>query len=478
MPVERKRRHLSLAWSLPVVVAIMFLAVVKLAAWQRADVIKELDKRVSHGSTDEATDAVRNLATIPRPPLALLVKAAVSPNLDVAREAQQAIDEYLKFCQREAKAGRNTKLVARQLAVLAEALAIERHLFSVVDYPWLESTARKVLRLANRIPSKTAPLVAARCDEILAAVSAGSSAAKAHSPGTVMNSASLLGTVAVPAGIDARQVFGGATGFSDTGQDERLAALAARSWSDSPTAILGATTPSFPITLQTPGLGASPLSVEIGDDGAGLLPDGPSGSPWRAQWTHPILRSLPAGPLNAAPSSRDAFDAGAQDSSAVRGGESWHFGAADERFDDVDSRKLLARWLAAEGSDVYPLEQELMERGFGRLSPRLARQLVSDRVEDRLRLVDDVLTDPSIDARPWLLLLADDADGDVRLVAVTIMATSRDPELIEKAWQVAIRDRDPRIAGLAERLRERRGGGSAELDRPSTSSGPIGKRRR
>jgi hypothetical protein len=39
---------------------------------------------------------------------------------------------------------------------------------------------------------------------------------------------------------------------------------------------------------------------------------------------------------------------------------------------------------------------------------------------------------------------------------VTIMAASNDP-LIEKAWQVAIRDRDPRIAGLAERLRERRG---------------------
>jgi hypothetical protein len=36
------------------------------------------------------------------------------------------------------------------------------------------------------------------------------------------------------------------------------------------------------------------------------------------------------------------------------------------------------------------------------------------------------------------------------------MATSDDAQLIEKAWQVSIRDRDPRIAGLAGRLRERR----------------------
>jgi hypothetical protein len=36
------------------------------------------------------------------------------------------------------------------------------------------------------------------------------------------------------------------------------------------------------------------------------------------------------------------------------------------------------------------------------------------------------------------------------------MATSDDAMLIEKAWHVSIRDRDPRIAGLAGRLRERR----------------------
>jgi hypothetical protein len=36
------------------------------------------------------------------------------------------------------------------------------------------------------------------------------------------------------------------------------------------------------------------------------------------------------------------------------------------------------------------------------------------------------------------------------------MATSNDAALVEKAWQVSIRDEDSRIAGLAGRLRERR----------------------
>jgi hypothetical protein len=55
-------------------------------------------------------------------------------------------------------------------------------------------------------------------------------------------------------------------------------------------------------------------------------------------------------------------------------------------------------------------------------------------------------------------MLAGDADADVRLSAVTVMATSGDAMLLEKAWQAAINDLDPRIADLAGRLRERRDG--------------------
>ncbi|MEX0643043.1 MAG: hypothetical protein WD468_10105 [Pirellulales bacterium] len=466
MSSNRKHHHFSLAWSLPVVVAIMFLVVAKLAALQRADVIQELDNRVLHGSTDDAKDAVRNLAEIPRPPLALLVKAATSPNLDVAREAQQAIDDYLKTCQRQLKAGRNVKLVGRQLTVLADALAIEQHLFSVVDFPWVEKTTRKILQLANRIPSQTTPLVAARCDKILAAVAAGASAANKPATTSSVASQKAPGGNSDPAGAGSGLALGTATNWTDLRQSERLAKLAAQPWGEVAVAADNAGTRLLPITLQMPdtGMPYSDIGFE-GDAPAGVLPDGPSESGWKAQWMHPILRSLPTVPRGAAPQPRHAADSTTDESHAGLGEEPRRFHANDEWFEGVESRKLLARWLVAEGPDVYPLEQELMDRGFGRVSPRLVKQLFSEQVEDRLRLVDDVLTDPGIDARPWLLLLADDAEGDVRLVAVTIMATSRDPVLIEKAWQVAIRDRDPRVAGLAERLRERRGGGRAELNR-------------
>ncbi len=124
----------------------------------------------------------------------------------------------------------------------------------------------------------------------------------------------------------------------------------------------------------------------------------------------------------------------------------------------VDSRDLLRRWLSADASDVQAIDRELARRGFGRLTTRLVRQFFSDDAEERMRLVDDVLTEPGAGAGAWLLLLAQDSDAEVRLFAVTLMATSNDATIVEKAWQAAIRDRDPRIADLAGRLRERRTG--------------------
>jgi hypothetical protein len=105
---------------------------------------------------------------------------------------------------------------------------------------------------------------------------------------------------------------------------------------------------------------------------------------------------------------------------------------------------------------LTPSEQQLLkERGFNRLPAPLVEKLLSN-AHDRLKLVDDLLQEPDINARPWLILLAGDVDAEVRLAAVTVMATSNDASLVEYAWQTAIHDRDPRVAALANRLKERR----------------------
>jgi hypothetical protein len=121
-----------------------------------------------------------------------------------------------------------------------------------------------------------------------------------------------------------------------------------------------------------------------------------------------------------------------------------------------DAREILRKWNDTEGNGLTLREKDALKQlGFGRISAPLVQKLFSSP-QDRLQLVDEVLKERSINARPWLVMLAGDPDAEVRLAAVTVMATSTDAALVEQAWQSAIHDRDPRIAALATRLKERR----------------------
>jgi hypothetical protein len=173
LPGPSKRRRISFYLSLPLVVAITFVLVIKLAAWQRADIISELADRVGHGDTPEASAAVRQLAAMSRPPIGVLVAAAASADRDVRNEAQHGISKLLRRSQREIEQGRRLRSVSQQLAHLAESLAAHQQAFSPADHGWLSATTHKIVRLANRIPPRHSPTVAIHCDAILGALTPG-----------------------------------------------------------------------------------------------------------------------------------------------------------------------------------------------------------------------------------------------------------------------------------------------------------------
>jgi hypothetical protein len=57
-----------------------------------------------------------------------------------------------------------------------------------------------------------------------------------------------------------------------------------------------------------------------------------------------------------------------------------------------------------------------------------------------------------VDAAPWLLELSRDADPDIRLEAMTLLATTGDPALVDTVRTLAASDPDERIQKLAARL--------------------------
>ena len=77
----------------------------------------------------------------------------------------------------------------------------------------------------------------------------------------------------------------------------------------------------------------------------------------------------------------------------------------------------------------------------------------------------------SIDAAPWLIQLSRDADPEVRLTAITLMATSGDPLLLEQVERIAGEDPDPRIRDQVTRIGQQRNDASAARHGPSHAPG-------
>jgi hypothetical protein len=96
----------------------------------------------------------------------------------------------------------------------------------------------------------------------------------------------------------------------------------------------------------------------------------------------------------------------------------------------------------------------LRRRGMTPIDLDIATRLSGADAAARASLFDEVARRPGASLAAWLHYFAADEAADVRLRALGLMATSRDQAVVEDVYARAIRDEDPRIRDLAERLRE------------------------
>ncbi len=89
----------------------------------------------------------------------------------------------------------------------------------------------------------------------------------------------------------------------------------------------------------------------------------------------------------------------------------------------------------------------------------LASQMFDPDPEVRKRLTRMLPGLRSIDPVPWLLWLGRDADAEVRLAAMSLLATTGDPKLLDQVEELARQDPDPQIQRLAQRVAQRQGDG-------------------
>lgn len=395
---ENKPLRWSFLVTFSIVVCAIWAVVWTLAHVEQKRLVNELSRRIAVAPENEAALALRQMAQLREPPLEIMVLAAASPAREVARAAQDSIGDLLRKWQHESKSSRGAAHVADRLERLAVALDAEQEAITSLDVRWLESTTEKMLRLADAAPPEDVLGFAGHCESLL---------------------------------LVARQ----------RDLEPRLAVVpVANAMLNS--APLGLFAPPSRLALQSIVATEQPSVLDESDPPPAPPEFSTDTAPMPRPFRQPIEESL----KTAAPIPVSEVSTG--DAAPIDPGA------------EVSSRQLLERWLAESGAAQREIERELRRRGFGSLRSDVVRLALVGETKARVQLVHDLPASPGLGAKAWLMLLAEDADAEVRLTAVSVMATSRDAEMLDRAWNVALHDRDPRIAGLAERLRDRRSSGS------------------
>ncbi len=114
--------------------------------------------------------------------------------------------------------------------------------------------------------------------------------------------------------------------------------------------------------------------------------------------------------------------------------------------------ELMRRLHTQDPAEAAEAAAELKRCGLSERDLILARQLFHPDPQVRRRLARSLPQAPGIDAALWLVQLGQDEDPEVRLTALTLLATTGDPALSEQVRRLARTDPDERVQRLAERL--------------------------
>jgi hypothetical protein len=121
------------------------------------------------------------------------------------------------------------------------------------------------------------------------------------------------------------------------------------------------------------------------------------------------------------------------------------------RLSAIELFKLLVK---PPGPETEAVRAEIKRRKFTPREIEVGTHLCSSRAEDRCRWAEALPGLSGIDAKMWLVWLSHDTNAQVRLTAVTLMATATDPEMLARVAEMARSDHDDRVQMQAARVIE------------------------
>ena len=120
-----------------------------------------------------------------------------------------------------------------------------------------------------------------------------------------------------------------------------------------------------------------------------------------------------------------------------------------EAFDD----RSVIQWLDSPHHQLREKAKlELISRGYDGTDLALATQLASGNVQTRVALIDQIARSDSLDPRPWLLMLLEDENREVKLRTVSVLATMRDPTITQRLKMHLVDEKDLTVAHRIRRV--------------------------
>jgi hypothetical protein len=389
--------------------------------WQQSRLVERLATLASDSDPVVSRQAFARLSSMGGAAMPVMVRVAASSG-GLARDARTLIADRLIAWESAAGAAGDAEMLAEQLAALATNLETQKTAFDRAGWSWLQSVSRRVVRLTDRLPPLDAAGTLQVCQRII--------------------------SLPQPRGASEFSLNGpSVAALSDGPSAEGAAAepLGRRSEDDAVVELTPIAEPHLPIAVK-PSEAAEPRQAD----------NASAARPLAELWLLPAESAeLPAASQRELIAPSD--DAIAPARPAVQPAPV-EIPSPDEversvrRLRELTDRQLLASLATAPRFDAAAIREVLRTRGYSPQALKLIERFSQAPVADRRQALERTGSLPASDARSLLRWFVGDDDAEIRLQALSMLATTSDPRLEAIARERAVEDADPRVSELASRI--------------------------
>lgn len=414
--------------------AVGLIAAPILSDWSSRRLANQLLTQVELAKDSEIKSPLRQLAQLGIPAIEPLVTAAASRRASVASVARQIIEQKLASWEQSLNLDHRKKAsqeVQISSTALAEALAKHIDDFGPAGKQWSEQVVMRMVDFANRLPGQQSRWLLEDCSTTLAAIPPRSPRLQ------------VISTQENPFSPPAQ------TSLASPEPRTEPLTRSSESYLDNPIR-------SNPIAPSQPKSSLTLIPKQEQQPVAGwnqAVDNDATWPPGHNKLRAPRTGTAPAGAARASDKTEtDNLASKTTNPKAIDVPTPQEMAARIVKLRQLSSDELLRRLPTESFYEANIIRAVLRERGYRDEELALQQRLAASDVHDRMHLVDDTSRLPATSARRILRQLLADENAEVRLRALTALATTKTPDLKSLAGELAVHDEDPRVAELASRL--------------------------